>query len=198
MWYALQAHMVLFRVLCVVVTWLRSHWWFRCLVLFVQLLALRASSRFKHDMGVFSRLNVETLERAPTSFLWQTCEVLRPWALFCKTTVNWNLLVLPHKMCTGTSENYVALRIVCLCHRKKKDRVSLFTEIVWIHNIRLVCALWVGPTLGVHCACLCICLVVCYQLLQRYLANISWHPCASVSEGLLSVVKAWVRLFERH
>ena len=54
----------------------------------VQLFALRASSRCKHDVGALSWLNVETVERAPTPPpLWQTCKVLRSRALFRETTV---------------------------------------------------------------------------------------------------------------
>ena len=54
-----------FRVLCAVRTRLRSRWWFRCTLLFVQLVASRASSRCKQDMGALSWFNAETPERAP-------------------------------------------------------------------------------------------------------------------------------------
>ena len=55
-----------FRVLCAVRPWLWSSWWFLCMLLFVQLFALRASSHCKHNMGALSWLNVETLGRGPT------------------------------------------------------------------------------------------------------------------------------------
>ena len=55
-----------FRVLCAVSPWLRSFWWFRCTLLFVQLFASRVSSHCKHDMGTLLWLNAGTLERAPT------------------------------------------------------------------------------------------------------------------------------------
>ena len=60
-----HGHMVPFRVLCVVRTWLWSCWWCRCMLLLVQLFALRASSHFEHDKGA-PWLNEETLKRAPT------------------------------------------------------------------------------------------------------------------------------------
>ena len=46
-----------------------------------------ASSHCKHDVGALSWLKAETIERAPTPPLYQTCKVLGPWALFHKTTV---------------------------------------------------------------------------------------------------------------
>ena len=60
----------------------------------VQLFASRALSHCKHDVGALSWLNAETIERAPTPPLWQTCKVLRPSALFRETTVLLLLLLL--------------------------------------------------------------------------------------------------------
>ena len=69
MWCAPQAtpvHMVPFRVLCGVRTWLQHCWWFRCTLVFVQLFALGHWVTVKCDVDVLSWLNVETLKRAPT------------------------------------------------------------------------------------------------------------------------------------
>ena len=43
----IHAHgdMMPFRVLCAIRTWLSNHWWFHCMLLFVQLLASRSLSR---------------------------------------------------------------------------------------------------------------------------------------------------------
>ena len=46
----------------------RSHWQLRC-TLFVELFALRASSRCKLDIGALFLLNEEILEKAPTPSL---------------------------------------------------------------------------------------------------------------------------------
>ena len=74
--------MLPFRVLCTIRTWL---WrlvapWNK----FVQLFALRASSHCKHDMSALKYGNTQKSIHPP---LWQTCKVLHPWALFCKTIV---------------------------------------------------------------------------------------------------------------
>ena len=53
-------------------------------VVYTLLLASRALSRCEHDMGALSWLHSK--ERPPPSLA--TCKVLRPWALFCETTVH--------------------------------------------------------------------------------------------------------------
>ena len=50
---------------------------------------LSTSSRCKHDMhGLSSMVKYGTAVKSTHLPLWQICKVLRPLALFCKTTVN--------------------------------------------------------------------------------------------------------------
>ena len=64
--------MVPFRVLCAVRTQPlrhRSRWWLHCMVLFVQLSALRGSSHCKHDMGALSCSKAEQSKECPPPLL---------------------------------------------------------------------------------------------------------------------------------
>ena len=60
------------------------------MLLFVQLFVSRVLSHCKHECSFV--INAETLERAPTPS-WQTCKVLRPWAVFRDTMVEILLLI---------------------------------------------------------------------------------------------------------
>ena len=60
-------------------TWLWSHRWLRCTLLFV----------FKgvESLDALSWLHAETHWKSTHPPVWQTCKVLYPWALLCETTV---------------------------------------------------------------------------------------------------------------
>ena len=51
------------------------------------IICFKASSHCKCDIDALLWLNAETLERVPTPPFCPTCKMLRPWVLFCETTV---------------------------------------------------------------------------------------------------------------
>ena len=80
-------------VLCAVRPWLSCHWWLCCTLLFVQLFASRASNCciHVHDMVLFMVKCGNP--RVPNPPPRQTWKVLRPWVLFCETTVIVSMLI---------------------------------------------------------------------------------------------------------
>ena len=63
---------------------------FHCMLFCVQLFALRALSRCKHDVGALFVVKCGNSRKSTHPLLWQTCKVLRPWVLFQETTANVN------------------------------------------------------------------------------------------------------------